>query len=271
VLNLGLGLRSALAIAWCRLLYALWPVARRLSHRPAAPNVRFSIAIATFKDRFDDLFMPLLKNVAFQFHDTQVIVFANGHVDQEKQAEYLPRIQALCRAYPNVELHTSMLPRSLSSIWNLMIRQSRANKVLVLNDDVRITPRFRSNMLQTGIFDTDVCLINNIWSHFLISKSVVERIGGFDEALAELGGEDDDYNYRLSVSGIPLENRHTAHIRNESRPSRRNSFGHDMTRGHRYSERNAERLAAKWIIAPEPFPGSTYVQRMGVYVARRGS
>lgn len=229
----------------------------------------YSIAIATFKDRYDDLFAPLLRKIACLFPDTQILVYANGHVDQEKQAEYLPRIEALCAEYGNVELFTSMEPQSLSSIWNLLIRESNAKKTFIMNDDLRVTPAFRRKITATGFFEMQVCVINNIWSHFLISRSVIDQIGWFDESLIELGGEDDDYTFRLSFAGIDLERRECYHIWNESRPSQRNSFGHDMTGEHRYSKYNAERLAKKWLISREPFPGGIWVERNRVYVARR--
>lgn len=265
----GVGLKSRVETVWCRLIYAAWPAFRILPPKAMPSNLRFSIGIATFKDRFDDLFAPLLRRVAHQFADTQVIVFANGHVDQDRQAEYLPRIEALCRGFSNVELHTSMQPRSLSSIWNFMIRNSRADRMLVLNDDLRITPHFRKSLVRAGFFETEVSTINNIWSHFLISRSVIERIGWFDEELLELGGEDDDYTFRLALAGVPLETRHCLHVWNESRPSRRNSYGHDMTGEYRYSKYNEERFAAKWIVARDAFPGSTYVARNQVHVSLR--
>ena len=238
---------------------------KRLFFKPGMPFTNsFSIGITTFMDRFETCLKPLLAKASILFADCQIIVVANGHVKKHEQAEYISEIEKYCSKFNNVQLVTFREPTGLSFLWNTVIKNSDSSSVLILNDDIRIKERVRSFISGSGICTLPVATINRSWSHFLISKSVVDEIGWFDENFLEIGGEDDDYLARLAMNGIKPGDFKTDTITRAGKKNRRNpvmnSYGRDMSKEDGgYSSLNAKYLAEKWDTADEYFDGAVEV------------
>jgi len=223
-----------------------------------------TIGITTFMDRFENCLKPLVKKISFIFPECEIIVIANGHVLKEEQKKYLEKIEKFCGRFDNVKLISFSDPRGLSSIWNLLINQSQTERILLLNDDLRIKVDFREFISSCGILQSPVATINSSWSHFVISRSIVEKVGYFDENLKEIGGEDDDYSARLAIAGIEKNNFSSGSVISRNRRNLRklklNSFGKNMAEQKGgYSTVNSEYIESKWIISDTYFDGSVLV------------
>ena len=225
-------------------------------------KIKITIGITTFMDRFETCLKPLLSKTSILFPDCQIIVIANGHVKNDEQIKYLSEIEQYCKGYNNVTLIAFTEPRGLSYLWNTIIRQSKFSKLLILNDDIKIRLRFRNFILEEEIIDKQIATINYSWSHFFITKPIVEKIGWFDERLHEIGGEDDDYAARLALAGINVSNFNSGTITGKLKRNalKINSYGRDMSKQQGgYSTLNSKYLKSKWIMSNEYFQGATYV------------
>lgn len=231
---------------------------------PNSVNQFFTIGIATFMDRYKSCLKPLIKKITALFPNCQIIVIANGHVKKIQQQEYLKKIKDFCSDFSNVQLIFYGDPKGLSYLWNQIILNSKYEKILILNDDIKIKISFPLFMNNSGILNQEIATINSSWSHFLISKKTFIKVGYFDEAYKEIGGEDDDYAARLAIAGIPVQNFNTetitAKFRRKNRLLKINSYGKDMSKEKSgYSTLNSEYLDKKWQTSMEYFEGAVKV------------
>ena len=222
------------------------------------------IGITTFMDRYDNCLKPLVEKLAVLFPNIQIIIVANGHVKQHENLEYLIKIKLFCDKFKNVELISYKEPMGLSFIWNRIIKQANAKKVLLLNDDVNVKRSFPKWISKSEILEMEISTINNSWSHFVISKDIVKKVGTFDEGLLEIGGEDDDYSARLVMNKIELINLNTNTIKAKLKLKHKrlavNSYGKNMNEEkHGYSSYNTEYLEKKWKMSNVDFEGSIEV------------
>jgi hypothetical protein len=224
-------------------------------------NNAFTIGITTFMDRYENCLKPLVEKIAVLFPDNQIIVFTNGHIKEQENIEYLIKIRSFCYKFKNVELISLNKPMGLSFIWNQIISKANAEKVLLLNDDVKITHTFLKWFSESEIQEMEIATINTSWSHFIISKDIVKNVGVFDEGLLEIGGEDDDYSARLAMNEIDLQNFKTNTIKAKLKPKDKkltvNSYGRNMNEEiHGYSTYNTHYLVDKWQMSNEYFEGA---------------
>jgi hypothetical protein len=230
------------------------------NHKNHNYQADYSIGITTFLDRFHSDFKPLLNKLEVLFPDKEILIAVNGHYKEKEQSAYLSEMKNFVSGFPNVKLITHLKPQGLSRLWNQIISTAENSRILILNDDLKIAYSLRSDLENSEIFNSGVSVINHTWGHFVISKNIVGKIGGFDENLIEIGGEDDDYAARLAIAGIDINNCTIKSIANFSKKLKVNSYGKDMTGEHRYSALNTDYLLnKKWIISNEPFEGSVYV------------
>ena len=160
-----------------------------------------TIGVVTYLGRFEKYFQPLIRRLHFLFPDYEINVFINGHHDNFLQSGYLRKATAFLQQYPNVRYLTNLSHRSLACGWNRLILMANRDRVLILNDDVFPEMEFRYN-LERLENPPDIFTINESFSHFLITKDIVRRVGWFDERFLGIGHEDWDYICRMALQGI---------------------------------------------------------------------
>ncbi len=126
-------------------------------------------------------------------------------------------------------------------MWNELILASQTEKIFIVNDDIDIAPHFASALCTSGILEKQIAIINESWSHFLISKHTIAQVGWFDERLFGVGGEDWDYEARLAFAGVALDNFRLKGILNLSIYTSDFSFGASV-----------ERVEKKYVLGPFP-------------------
>lgn len=226
----------------------------------------FSIGIVTYIIRFS-IFKALLKKVHKTFPHTQIIVAVNGYYKPDSQRKFLEEIQEYVQQFPNVSLITHSEPQGLCTLWNRIILAAKNEKVFIMNDDIDIAPHFSEAFLSSGILNKEMALINESWSHFLISKKTIEKVGWFDERLYGIGGEDWDYEARLAFADIPLDIFPMKGILNLSIYTSDFSFGEDVERiHHKYTMSSAVFLRKKWDISNSNDPHARFVRIWNNYV-----
>ena len=244
-----------------------WPVTALFCRRSLQerPPLGLSIGVTTYKDRFDSCLIPLIKKLSILFPNEQIIVIANGHYRAEEQREFIREFDAFCSKFRNVEREGYEDPRGLSFLWNRIIQRAKSENILILNDDIMIKAGFRRFAEESGIVRAPAATINSSWSHFKISRSVIEKVGLFDEGFREIGGEDDDYIARMAMNGLSSGNFSTFSLR-KSYPGRKksdgvNSYGKVMAEQlGGYSTANTEYLQSKWETSDIHFEGAVEIK-----------
>jgi hypothetical protein len=169
----------------------------------------------------------------------------------------------LLRNYPFIRYVTHINHQPLTRGWNWLILMAKCDRVLILNDDVSFNLEFRHN-LENLCPVPDVFTLNGSWSHFVISKNIIRRIGWFDERFLGIGDEDYDYIFRLAMNGITLVNVPIHGLHNFVAPPTQAGWANFSGVVHgKYSEINREFFMKKWWvsdIASVPISGAFHVQ-----------
>lgn len=160
--------------------------------------MNYTIGVVTYIKRFDKFFLPLAKELNRIFPDKQKIYILNGFYDKKMQWKYIQKVLSLkFLKNERVQIIPFEDNQSLAKCWNLSILMAPSEKILILNDDTLISPDFRYE-LEKKINKHDTFTINKSWSHFVISKNIVKKVGWFEERLPGVGLEDGDYLLRLA-------------------------------------------------------------------------
>lgn len=262
-----LGLRKILyAIRWS-FWVALWPFFYRKHRTADLTNTRFSIGVTTYAARYNTYFKRLILQLSALFPDTEIVVSVNGYYDPDKQRAYLRELHEFLIKFPHVRYSVFEESKGLSSLWNRLIDRSSHEKIIVLNDDLELSPLFRFFLERSAILDHEVAVINKSWSHYLISRSVIGRIGWFDENFPAIGNEDWDYACRLTLAGQEPVQVKVRGIRNIEDHPDDFSYGNDLQLVNgKYARTNRDYFYSKWILSPEPRDGFVFVEILGCYV-----
>jgi GT2 family glycosyltransferase len=157
--------------------------------------MNFCILIPTINRK--DLLIEALDFYTTHMPNTQILVWDNG-----KQA--IP-------TYPNTEIFEADYNYGVAASWNALIDKAwerRIENYLILNDDVilRCGEGIINQMLvkcaETKAFHRCRPFYN--WSAFLLRKSTFDLVGQFDENFKRCYFEDNDYQYRMRLAGIPI-------------------------------------------------------------------
>lgn len=232
---------------------------RRRAHRNE--NASYSICVTTFVLRYQKLFKPLLRKLAFLFPDVQIIVIANGHHDRAAQEKYIAALSEYASLFPNVYLVSFLEPQGLSALWNLAVQRSRSERVFIFNDDIDISPHLRREIETSGMLSRSFATNGGSWSQFMISKAFYHHIGPFDEGLKEIGGEDDDYLIRMKILGIEDQSPVFQSTWGKKSKIKVNSYGRVVKEQKSgYSTYNTDYLESKWEKSPVPLEGGVFVR-----------
>ena len=167
--------------------------------------MNYTIGITTFSARIDYL-IKLLEQIRF-FTDAPIIITINGENEGKLSDDYMSKVFALCIKFKQIYPIFFQEIRGLSKMWNTIIVHSVSDNILLLNDDIEI---HNDNIFKTvgDLSDNpnfnSICKFNGSFSHFLVKKECMEKIGFFDERLLGFGEEDGDITYRLIKHNMEL-------------------------------------------------------------------
>ena len=161
-------------------------------------EIPITIGITTFVHRFEKYFIPLLKKIREKDPVSEIIVTINGEHEQDFNETYRAEILQFIATQPGV--YPIFFPRfrSLAKLWNTIVIHATHDHILLLNDDIQVNdPKFQKKICK-ALRDNKMrsFLINNSWSHFLISRNELDELGYFDERLLGIGEEDGDMTWR---------------------------------------------------------------------------
>ena len=157
--------------------------------------MNFCILIPTINRK--DLLIEALDFYTTHMPNTQILIWDNG-----KQA--IP-------TYPNTEIFEAEYNYGVAASWNALIDKAWERGIenyLILNDDVilRCGEGIINQMLvkcaETKAFHRCRPFYN--WSAFILRKSTYDLVGRFDENFKQCYYEDNDYQYRMRLAGIPI-------------------------------------------------------------------
>ena len=230
-------------------------------------NRRYTLGVTTYLDRYEDLFKPFLLQLMSVFPDTEIVVTVNGHYNKEQQLIYLEEICSFLKQFQNVKVITFVEAQGLSKLWNLIVLNSSNEYVFICNDDLEITPLFRRDLDKSGILETKIALINQSWSHFMIAKTIISKVGWFDERFPAIGNEDEDYESRLALKQMELSFFHFRSIRAIVTIPVTYSYGEQVEIiNEKYLKSNKVFFDTKWEITAQPTEGYHYVRILNAYV-----
>ncbi|MEJ5961291.1 glycosyltransferase family 2 protein [Pedobacter immunditicola] len=255
-------------------LYPLyWQLARfgwRLLPLKKASEIRnhqYTIGITTYLDRYETLFKPFLLQLLKIFPETEIVVTVNGHYNRDSQLLYLEHIRSFLKQFPNVKVITFVEAQGLSKLWNLIIVNSSNERFLILNDDLEISPLFRKDLEQSGILSERIALLNQSWSHFMISREIVNLVGWFDERFPAIGNEDEDYESRLVLKQVDLSFFHFRSIKAILTIPVTYSYGEQVDIiNTKYLKANKVFFDTKWDTVAQPTEGYHYVRILNAWV-----
>jgi hypothetical protein len=210
---------------------------------------QFVIGITTYVERYDHFFKPLYESLSYLFPDVPIVITVNGFPDSNKQLDYLARIQSeLCDQAPSHHifvLHDR--PRGLTTLWNEMLQVAENKPLWILNDDLRVDSWIRRWAEKFNWNNVDLTLLNDTWSHFIISAKVVNKVGIFEPSFLGIGFEDMDYTARLGLAGVAISNIPCPYLHHCNHQPERTSF--DDVSGRtwgKYTTANEEYFYRLW-------------------------
>lgn len=157
---------------------------------------KYSIGITTFSNRLTDI-TKLLSQIRL-YSDIDVLIAINGNYKQNFDENYRINMLTLCSKYKNVYPIFFPEQRGLSKLWNTLIIHSLTDWNLILNDDVEIISEEFFTTIDNNLTNQfpDMCRINGTFSHYVIHKDIINKVGWFDERLLGFGEEDGDFIFR---------------------------------------------------------------------------
>lgn len=177
----------------------------------------YSIVITTFEQRFDAFLLPLLHSIKALRPQAEIIVMVNGPAKGAFSPEYRSKVLQFLASQENC--FPTVFPnfQALAKLWNRGALTASNNHLLILNDDllidVTLNPDFFTQLELALENELNAFKINGSFSHFVISKEELIRVGFFDERLLGIGEEDGDFVWRyhevyakeipsINISGI---------------------------------------------------------------------
>lgn len=156
-----------------------------------------TICITTFKRRLP-LFKNLICSIKIFYPDIEILVAINGENEENVDNNYRNEILTFIASQKNVIPIMFTEFRSLSKLWNNLVIFSKTNYNLILNDDLYFNNDKIIEKIQEKINSDKIGLftVNGSWSHFVISKIELDKLGYFDERLLAIGEEDGDMTWR---------------------------------------------------------------------------
>lgn len=218
------------------------------SRADSALWIDLTVGVTTYQPRYEEWLIPLLRNGLPNSLDRHWVVAINGIRDTAAQGAYLQRFEQEWRGTPRLTCIAHPTAVGIAQLWNEIVQASPTRFVLILNDDLTLEPCFWSWLATVGGCERGLTKINGIWSHFIVDRRLLERIGWFDETFCEIGFEDFDYEGRMWVEGIWPTVATCPFIRHEWLKSEETSFEGERI-WDKYSMVNRCRFGEKWAVS----------------------
>jgi GT2 family glycosyltransferase len=147
-----------------------------------------------------DLLIPSLESYIKDFPSVDIHIVDNG--GQIDILRWVSRAKS-----SKIHLHAQDKNLGVASSWNLLLKEiyKDCEYAMILNDDI---------YMGKTTYDIESILKNNPnhkiytnpidWCVFIMPKTTYESIGGFDEQFYPAYCEDNDYVYRLKLSGYKV-------------------------------------------------------------------
>jgi len=161
-------------------------------------NTNITIAIVTFKQRAE-LVKKLVAQIRESVPDTVDIMLAvNGNNEEEMPDEYRQEMLDLAKHYKSIYPIICPEFKSLCKLWNTLIIFSKTEYIFVICDDVSYENPKALSIIDSFIKNTEseFFTINYGFSHFVLTKNIMHKLGYFDERLCGFGEEDGDIVHR---------------------------------------------------------------------------
>lgn len=161
-------------------------------------KTELSVCIVTFRQR-KELIKDLIAKVRDRIPESVDILLAiNGNNEENMPDDYRIEMLDLAKSYKNIYPIFCPEFKSLPKLWNTLVIFSKTEYNLILCDDVEF---LNSNAYTEIIHYIDQTklqffTINYGFSHFVCSKTILHKLGYFDERLLAFGEEDGDMHYR---------------------------------------------------------------------------
>jgi hypothetical protein len=161
-------------------------------------KIELSICIVTFKQR-KELIKDLINKIRLQVPESvDVLLAINGNNEENMPDDYRIEMLDLVKSYKNIYPIFCPEFKSLPKLWNTLVIFSKTEYNLILCDDVEFLNSNAYNQILNYIEDTktEFFTLNHGFSHFVCSKTILHKLGYFDERLLAFGEEDGDMHYR---------------------------------------------------------------------------
>ncbi len=161
-------------------------------------NTNITIAIVTFKQRAE-LVKQLVHQIRQHVPDTvDIMIAVNGNNEEEMPEEYRQEMLDLSKQYKSIYPIICPEFKSLCKLWNTLIIFSKTEYIFMICDDVVYDNPKTLPIVESFIKNTEsqFFTINNQFSHFVLTKSIMHKLGYFDERLCGFGEEDGDIVHR---------------------------------------------------------------------------
>jgi len=167
--------------------------------KPGITTRSIAVVITTFEARQEECCLPLIASLRAGGCDWPVVVALNGNLSSSYSVPRRQSFLAKASSCGDTSFVTFRAFTSLSRMWNLAIQATAADIVVVLNDDVVINS---SSVMQdlnrlVEVAEAEgIVLGNNSFSHFCVSRPLMEQLRWFDERFVGVGEEDGDFAWR---------------------------------------------------------------------------
>jgi hypothetical protein len=157
-----------------------------------------SVCIVTFRQRKELIKDLILKVRTFVPESVDILLAINGNNDENMPDDYRVEMLNLAKSYKN--LYPIFCPefKSLCKLWNTLVIFSKTEYNLILCDDVEfLNPNAYNELINYIDYSkSEFFTINYGFSHFVCTKTILHKLGYFDERLLAFGEEDGDMHYR---------------------------------------------------------------------------
>ena len=179
--------------------------------------MNISIGIVTFRER-KHLVEGLIKQIRQYVPDNIDILLAiNGNNEELMPESYRQEMLDLSKQYKNIYPIFCPEFKSLSKLWNTLVIFSKTKYNFIICDDTLFNNPDTLPLVNKHIDSTkdEFFLINNQFSHFVITKDILHTLGYFDERLIGHGEEDGDMVHRyIKIHNKNIPNLHIQNFGN---------------------------------------------------------